>query len=170
MLGIIILFPIWLFGVALRFIKLPGPLKKGYIAPDFYGFLFLSVFLSITHPCLWSHYLVGVAFGLLILFHQDNPRIGFHLFKKPASFLADFSFSIYAYHLPIMFITLTIFRDWVGLDIRLTNAGPVEWLIYLGLLIGILITIYILYYLTERHTYVFRKWLELKLGVIKKHG
>lgn len=160
--GIIELLPVWLMGVGIRFIKTPLINNKLSLL-CIYPLFIAAIYYSNTKPFLFSHYTVGITFCLLLLYYQQNKNFNLHRFNKPAKFLADYSFSIYAFHLPIMFLILAFCRIKMNFGIRYTNAGITQWLIYISLLLTILTILYMFYTLTEKNTYSFRKWLKSKL-------
>jgi peptidoglycan/LPS O-acetylase OafA/YrhL len=161
--NIINLFPIWLIGVGARFIT-PSTffLKKKWLILTYILFAG-SILFSNMHSTLLTNTMVGLLFSTLLILHRGNTLINFKILKKPANILSDFSFSMYAFHLPIMFLLLAFFKNKIGFDIRYTNAHYNEWLIYLVILTMLITGTYILYFLTEKNTYKLRTWLLNKI-------
>ncbi len=155
--SIIQFLPLWLIGVGVRTINIPPKFKHLFLVPLLYGALALTVYHSNTVHSLISNYLVGLVFSIIILYHKNNDAINFTKIQRPAAFIADFSFSIYAFHVPIMFLMRTLLFNYTDYNSRLTNAGFTEWIIYLLLLIGILSFTYLCYLLSEKHTYKLRE-------------
>jgi peptidoglycan/LPS O-acetylase OafA/YrhL len=162
---IIQLFPLWILGAVIRLVPPPIFLKKKIFLGLFYIFFFLSIGYSNIYHTLLGNYLVGIAFSLLILFHSVSTVINFRSIKRPATFLANISFSLYAIHLPIMFLLLALFQHITPFNERLINAGFTEWGFYLGLLLIIMILSFVFYQITEKHTYFIRKRAYLRLKI-----
>ena len=167
--NIINLFPIWLMGVVARFITPPAYLKNYKWLVLSYIFLIISIFISNINSNILSNSIVGISFSLLLIIQKEFNKIDFKHVKKPAKLLSDFSFSMYAYHLPIMFLLLVISVKVFGIEIRFINASFWEWLLYLGLLSLLVFSTYILYYITERYTYSIRSWLYKIFQIKNKH-
>jgi peptidoglycan/LPS O-acetylase OafA/YrhL len=154
---IIQLFPLWLLGVGIRLITLPEYFKKIIFLPVLYVLLLASIYVSNTNSTVLTNFIVGITFSLLILYHQNNRSVNCSKLKGIASFFSEFSFSIYAIHLPIMFALLAIMYAHSSYSSRVVNAGIKEWFVYLVLFIIILVVSFFFYFITEKHTYLIRK-------------
>ncbi|BBG66607.1 acyltransferase family protein [Hydrogenimonas sp.] len=151
---IILYFLIWLLGMAIWFIdenllnKLPYP-----------GFLLTALFISVV---AYSRYisgfigdlLVGIIFGLIIIYFKSIPKIPRIVERtiqtKLNAFLADFSYSLYLLHFPFMLLLVNIFYL-IFYDFKKTVSYS-NFLFFLCMIILIYCYSYFIYFLTEKHT------------------
>jgi peptidoglycan/LPS O-acetylase OafA/YrhL len=74
-------------------------------------------------------------------------------------FFADFSFSLYVLHLPLIFLLEHVALAQFGLR-QLSPSDPLHFAIYLGMLAALLVGSYLSYLMFESHTYRIRRLLK----------
>jgi hypothetical protein len=158
-------FPIWLLGIACRFKFDFRDFKNESLIFLVSLLMFLAVIaIGTLYENLISDYFVGVFFGFF-LFCLQNIRIQIN--KKVhylAIFLSSFSFTLYAIHFPIEFSVYEVLKYFSLLDIRLKDAGFVNWLILLLIIIFVYFISFVIYSFTEKnYEKVRQKVLQIKL-------
>jgi peptidoglycan/LPS O-acetylase OafA/YrhL len=84
--------------------------------------------------------------------------VSFEILPNFFKWLASFSFSLYAIHIPVVFVTLAVFQN-VGLPTHKLSAGPTAFAEF-TLCVAIAIAVACVFSLaTERQTDVLRRWL-----------
>lgn len=164
--GILQLFPVWLAGTVLAL--LPPPrlgMRSRIVAALLYSplpFLFAKVH---GIPGLLSDYLFGVAtfFFLWVMLSATGRARQDTFFTKTSRSLARSSYTLYVVHVPFVILLTSLF------------LGDLRWIpdaqhLFKGLAIlaATLLYAYLIASLTEFHTDSIRRWIEVKLGLVKK--
>jgi len=163
---IMILFPLWLLGVLIRFIPPMNWIKKAYFGYLFLFLLIISIFYSNYFSTLFGNYLVGISFALNILYwmNQQNSSIVNNSTKKLVDFVANFSFSLYAIHYVLINYFVALIKN-NGYAIRFQNANLIHWSVYIIIAIAITAISYFFYWLFEKRTFILRKWFNKLLQI-----
>ncbi|MGE3298517.1 MAG: acyltransferase family protein [Porticoccaceae bacterium] len=151
-LPVLLMFPIWLCGVAIR--GLPVPRRPG-------GWLLATSLLALTLALgassllrdMRGDYLVGIATAFLIVGLRGVPPVQRQWFSLGRR-LAAMSFSLYAVHYPLNALILGRF-----VPSRLSVADPTAWVSLLVLALGMASICFLVYASFERHTPRMRAWL-----------
>lgn len=109
--------------------------------------------------------LLSGLFLVLLCSLQDAPAATGPVAKKlaPVShFFADFSFSIYMVHIPIIYTLMHWSPQLFGFK-QLSARSPMHFLYYLAMLVAIIAGAWLFYRLFESHTYRVRRWAKQKL-------
>ena len=130
---ILIFFGVWLLGVA-------ASLWTKRIPPWWLAACLLTPILLVARaevlkvPYGWQ-YLLGVAFALVIVSLGNGSRRWF--FSKPSAYLADFSYSVYLIHFPVLMFVLSVGFESFGFGIRgpFSLAGLVWYIGVIGIAI-----------------------------------
>lgn len=173
-LRFVFFFGLWLIGAfAFRVSckSLGRPILSVFV---FFLFLTASRFNSTpTYPgnaidCL---IIIGIAisFAWVVISYREKEFRILDLSAKLNKGMADFSFSLYAFHFPIMLFLVAAISSLFGLnEIRdgLSPASPVAVALYMGVLMATLLISWLFWYLTERHTGFLR--VKLRSVMMKK--
>lgn len=161
---IILYFAIWLLGVAFSRIRIDcGSLARcAWLVPLLAAAAYfrltgdndkfdqstlgMDLFLSLMFLVLLSSLQFKVAPTSKIA--RPLTRIG--------NFFAEFSFSLYVLHLPLIFLLKHVVLTQFGLS-QLSPSEPLHFAIYLGMLGTLLLGSYLSYLLFESHTYRIRR-------------
>jgi peptidoglycan/LPS O-acetylase OafA/YrhL len=162
-----IYFTIWLLGVGVAVREKPF-LPIGVIPSSI---LFLGCLLiwqifrknEIQGYDVWREYpldlLIAVSFANLLLAMRACERLLMLPLEAMHKRFAEFSFSLYAIHTPVINFTLAMLVvAWPGLKFPLMPQQHVAYLIYAIVLITSLAAAYFLYLIAERHNYAVRNW------------
>ncbi len=167
--GILIVFPLWLAGVALFWLPAPSftPRAGRYLriaATLIYAPIFFALGRMSSLNGVASDYGFAVAtFFFLRVLLSDNERYPPAARSARVSReLARFSYTLYAAHLPF----LAFFTALMVGEVR-WNPTPVHILAGMGLLFAVLIYSYVLAFMTEFRTDALRQYLEKLFGM---HG
>lgn len=162
-------FSIWLLGVGFSRVKIEcGPAVR-------YCWLALTVMV-------WAYYrltadlskfdfntlLPDILCSIMVLLFlsslhfKPSPTAVFRYTAKASNFFANFSFSLYVLHIPLMrLLEHWLFTQW---NIRqLSPHEPFDFLLYLAMLAVLLGGSYISYLLFESHTYLPRRFIKRML-------
>jgi peptidoglycan/LPS O-acetylase OafA/YrhL len=155
------LYPIWLMGVAARLVARRRPFGWGVTVA---AFMVLPISLLATRlglaPRLPSLYLLGLSLGLLI---SAAPLLRLEAASRINQHLAAFSYSLYAFHFPLV-VFLLAFLQQVGLfDQRVPPTAP-GWALITLAACGVYGAAFLLSRLTERHTFALRQHLRRLIG------
>jgi peptidoglycan/LPS O-acetylase OafA/YrhL len=148
---ILIFFGVWLLGAS-------ASLWTKRVPPWWLAACFLIPILIVARaeilkvPYGWQ-YLLGVAFALVIVSLANGSRRWF--FSKPSAYLADFSYSVYLIHFPVlMFVTSAVFSlTRYGIKIQFDAIGLI-WFVAVFQLTILLAWVVSLF--TERKTEALR--------------
>jgi peptidoglycan/LPS O-acetylase OafA/YrhL len=130
---ILIFFGVWLLGAS-------ASLWTKRVPPWWLAACFLIPILIVARaeilkvPYGWQ-YLLGVAFALVIVSLANGSRRWF--FSKPSAYLADFSYSVYLIHFPVLMFVLSVGFESFGFGIRgpFSLAGLVWYIGVIGIAI-----------------------------------
>lgn len=104
---------------------------------------------------------IGIALGISIAISSKSLTT-FPLLPRFAAWAASFSYSLYATHLPIVFLLIAIFQN-MGLPKVRMVPGPLPFMAFCACVISSLLFAYVFSLLTERNTAKFRAYLRSKL-------
>lgn len=108
---VLLCFPIWLLGAWMARVRLPRPgrlLSQGILVA--YPLLFFGTIKLHVLPGLWQDYGLGLATGalLLVLLGRRERADAARLRNRFARGLANFSFTLYVAHLPLMLLLTSL--------------------------------------------------------------
>lgn len=165
--SITLYFSIWLLGAVFSRVRLEcsAQLRVGLILL----LSALSVFLRLTGgsddmaPASYPQYLLLSVLLVLLLsstvVKADPRKKHVARIKATATFLSNFSFSLYVVHIPVMGML-----GWLGLQILGSNQLDANNLVHLGIygamLAAVVVFAYGFYSLFEAHTWQVRRWLK----------
>ena len=156
---ILLMFPLWLFGVAARFIPAARLAAAPYVQRVCYAFagfaLFFGsvVFSNVRRNAISDYVLAGGTVTVILLTKSFRPmQAPWVSFGKT---LAACSFTLYAVHYP-----LNLLLQGLLVPGRISHAGITEWLGLAGLALAQCALCYLVYLLFERHTPAVRRRLE----------
>ncbi len=159
--GLILLYPVWLMGVVARFavgrIRLGWPVVAAATA---------ALLVSLTAkrfglllPTV-GDYAIGASVALLI---SSAPLLGIRFAARLNKALADFSYSLYAAHFPLVLFILAGFQE-AGRFERRVPVSPAHLAVFVGAALAVYGATYLLARATERHTATVRQWLKRRLA------
>lgn len=162
--GITAYFAIWLLGVALSRVRIdcqPG-LRWAWLLP----LAALSAYFRLTGDNdRFDQTTLGMDFALSLMLLALLSSLQFtpgptSIFAQPLArigkFFADFSFSLYVLHLPLIFLLKHLARTQFGLR-QLSPSEPWHFALYLAMLAVLLLGSYLSYLLFESQTYRIRR-------------
>jgi peptidoglycan/LPS O-acetylase OafA/YrhL len=161
---IIMYFAIWLLGVAFSRIRIACTLgiRLAWLAP----LLAASAYFRLTadndrfdQTTLGMDLLLSLMFLALLSSLQFKATATSVLARPLANigkFFADFSFSLYVLHLPLIFLLKHLVVTKLGID-QLSPGEPLHFVIYLGMLTTLLLGAWLSYLLFESQTYRIRR-------------
>ena len=164
--GILPLFPVWLAGTVLAL--LPPPrigARTRIVAAVVYSPLAFLFAKAHGIPSLFSDYLFGIAtfaFLWVVLSATGRANQG-TLFTRASRSLARSSYTLYVVHVPFVILLTALFlgdQRWVP-DAPHIAKG-------IAILAVTMIYAYLIASVTEFHTDSIRRWIEGKLGLVKK--
>lgn len=162
--GIIVYFAIWLLGVAFSRVRIDCQtgLRWAWLLP----LAALSVYFRLTgdndrfdQTTLGMDFLLSLMLLALLSSLQFRPAPASTLAQPLARigrFFADFSFSLYVLHLPLIFLLKQVALTQFGLR-KLSPSEPLHFALYLGMLAVLLLGSYLSYLLFESQTYRIRR-------------
>jgi peptidoglycan/LPS O-acetylase OafA/YrhL len=154
---VVALFPIWLMGVAARYC---WPIT----VPRYLAIILMIVTLGLKRlypgsafEVLQDH-AIGISFFLWLcaLDKQENPILPASIFNRFDKWAADWSFTLYAAHVPILATVAWVMTNKLE-PLALDTDKPKTWFVYIVCLLGTLIACYVLSLMTEKHTTKIRK-------------
>jgi peptidoglycan/LPS O-acetylase OafA/YrhL len=168
---IILYFAIWLLGVAFSRVRIEcgTGLRCAWLVP----LVAASAYLRLTADNdRFDHTTLGMDLALSLMFLTLLSSLQFR--AAPAStlarplarignFFANFSFSLYVLHLPLIFLLQHVALTRFGLR-RLSPGEPLHFVIYLGMLATLLLGSYLSYLLFESQTYRIRRIVKGVVG------
>jgi peptidoglycan/LPS O-acetylase OafA/YrhL len=116
-----------------------------------------------------SALVVGFAFALVLLAVRSSPSDAPLPGERGHRWLADFSYSVYLGHYPLLVLLLAAFQSRFGWGIQ-AEAGPAAFLLILGLIPILYTYAFGLSLFTERQTPRLRRWLMGLLPVPNSRG
>ena len=167
---ILLYFSVWLLGVAFSRIRIEcgNGMRWGWLVP----LAAVSVYFRMTldNDAFEVHTVVqdlvcSLVFLAFLSSLQFKAAPGSRLFRPLArvgKFFAEFSFSLYVLHLPLIGLLQYWALDHFGLR-KLSPDAPLHYAIYLGMLAFLLAGSYLSYRLFESHTYRLRRMVKRRL-------
>lgn len=161
---ILMYFVVWLLGVAFSRVRIDcsAGFRYAVLAP----LLAASVFFRLTgENDRFDHLTIGMDLLLSLLLLVLLSSIQFkvaptstlaHPLATVGQFFANFSFSLYVLHLPLIFLIKHLALTQFGLH-AFSPSDPLHFVIFLCLLATIVLCAYVFYLLFEAHTYRIRK-------------
>lgn len=107
---------------------------------------------------------LGVLFANLIAAMRVAPRLRMPPARRLHQHLAEFSFSLYCLHTPILMAYAAGLMTWFGTGWQMVPRGVVDWAIVAGGLILCLASSYLLSLVTEKRTPALRRWIFDRAG------
>ncbi len=161
--GVMWSFPIWLLGAAIAYIKPTDRFERvrRYL-PWLTGGLLAAVLLA-TRAWVWpaEDFVLGVACALWVLSVVASPRAtepATHRLWHFGTRTAAFSYSLYAIHLPLVFLVRAALGEHMANGGR-NQLDAVALVSYTLVLIGIVLLSWCFGHLTEAQTPTLRRWL-----------
>lgn len=161
---IILYFAIWLLGVAFSRVRIECGIATRYLW--LLPLAVASVYFRLTgdndrfdQTTLGMDLLLSVMFLILLCSLQFKAAPTSKLappLARIGKFFAEFSFSLYVLHLPLIFLLKHVALTQFGLR-QLSPSEPLHFAIYLGMLATLLLGAYLSYLLFEMHTYRIRR-------------
>lgn len=161
---IVMYFMIWLLGVAFSRVRIDctAGLRYAWLLP----LLAASAYFRLTadndrfdRTTLGMDLMLSLMFLALLSslrFRAAPASQAARALAKAGKFFADFSFSLYVLHLPMIFLLKHIAATRLGLD-QLSPADPWHFALYLGMLCTLLLGAYLSSLLFESQTYHIRR-------------
>jgi peptidoglycan/LPS O-acetylase OafA/YrhL len=164
--GILLLFPIWLFGTVLALVPPPRLGNRTRIlAAILYSPLAFIFAKEHGIPGAGGDYLFGIAtFAFLwVMLSATGRADGRALFTRLSRSLARSSYTLYVVHVPFVILLTALFLG----DQRWVPNAP-HILKGLGILAIAMLYAYLVASVTEFNTDSIRRWIEIKLGLVRK--
>lgn len=176
-LPILLYFSIWLMGAACSRIKIKTGTAMRCV---FLGvFVALSVFFRLrgsNNDLGWRSLPQDVIFSIALLlfltsiqFKWTTETATLTALRRLGKVFADFSFTLYVIHIPLISIILA-FNPFLSGGGRLTPNNPYHLVIYLGIFLGIVGAAYLFHLPFEANTYRVRNFLKRMLATRKLSG
>lgn len=146
----------WLFGVGVY--RLQGTLRVPLVMSLALFALGLGVMRLEWLDGYWPSYLVGLGFSGLLLSLRTLP---FPHFPRLNQHLADFSYSLYLVHFPMLAFVLSALHTLTGTGLRMDNS-PLTLLLFGAVAVAVLLAAYVFSLFSEARTGSVR-------SLIKKH-
>ena len=161
-------FGLWLIGFAVGLVRARWaayPLIAAAALFGWLGFLRLNDAWFDAHLDwkLASQYVMAILFAWLILSMSYKPSRLFEWLQPFNKFMADFSYSLYLIHFPVMIFLIAVLGQVTGLDGFYTAFNPTDpmaLISYLGLIVVIILVSWAFAQMTEKHTAKLRNWLK----------
>lgn len=149
--SILLYFVLWVLGAFIPFIHPPKILKWPLMA-----FFLANIIFSRLHllPTFWNDLLLSITFTLFLASFKD---INFSFLPKMNRILADFSYSLYIYHFPVLLLAVSALNHHGWNQNR--QPSLFGFVLFLQMVIGIYILSFALGYPIEKATPKFRSWL-----------
>lgn len=168
---IVMYFAIWLLGVAFSRIRIAcsGWLRCAWLLP----LLATSAYFRLTadndrfdRTTLGMDFLLSLMFLALLAslqFRATSTSALARPLARTGQFFAEFSFSLYVLHLPLIFLLQHLLQTHLGLR-QLSPEEPLHFAIYLAMLGTLLFGAYLSYLLFESRTYRLRRVIKALAG------
>jgi peptidoglycan/LPS O-acetylase OafA/YrhL len=114
-----------------------------------------------------AHYGLALVFGWLILAVRNHRIASLEKIAELNRFMADFSYSLYLIHFPLLLLAIAVLGKLTGIEGYLQGFSPTDTMgiaSYLGLVAFIIAMSWLFAQATEQHTKHLRNWLKLKLS------
>lgn len=153
-ISIIKLFVLWLIGASIWYIKKPI-IEKPIISLTIFLIVFTSSFMDFFHHSPFgfiSEVGIATSFALIInslIFYEKNTVNRYY--RRISHVFADFSYSLYLLHFPLLYVLNAILIKYVGIkDIQIDTFKGV--LVFFCILIIVYIYSFFIYFFTEKYT------------------
>ena len=164
-------FIVWGIGVLARVWK--GPVFKRPLIPTALFILVLLVIRAVMRrdmsENIWylflADLLLAVSLYLLLASVLRQPEAQTSVFL--AAFhkrIASFSYSLYAVHMPLLFLLSALSKLWFGFGTVDVVQHSSQWLLVLTTMAICITFAYLFSLATERHTFPLRKWVFARIG------
>lgn len=151
---ILIFFGVWLLGAA-------ASVWTKRVPPWWLAACFLIPILIVARaevlkvPYGWQYFL-GVAFALVLVSLANGSRRWF--LSKPSAYLADFSYSVYLIHFPVLMIVLSLAFSLTGFGIKI-QFGTIGFIWFAVVFALAILCSWLVSLFTERKTEILRMFL-----------
>jgi peptidoglycan/LPS O-acetylase OafA/YrhL len=155
-------FLVWLLGVLVR--CKPRPLiGKQYALLVFVGAVALSRVAIPGSLSVAADVMVGGAFALLLNSQQQRPGNLARSWNAFHKFMAQFSYSLYVFHFPLVVCLVSCVFEFTGVGIQL-QPTPLAYCFFLIVLLAAYLYAFLLSRLVERRTPRIRRMLAVAVG------
>ena len=125
------------------------------------GALLLARSEVLKVPYGWQ-YLLGMAFALMLLYLAKSSRLW--VFSKPSAYLADFSYSVYLIHFPVLMFVVSVAFSLTGYGIKVPfGAAGLIW--FAVVFASAILFAWLVSMFTERNTHLVRVWFYSTLQI-----
>lgn len=170
--NILLLFPLWILGVLIRFIP-SFKILKSSVTVIISVFIFLaslavSSLLRDDKYLMPTSYMVGICFALMLLLLQhSNKSIFPFIIAKPKvwAFLASFSFSLYAFHFVFQKFLYEWLKTYVKIPMRIHDANFSYWMLFVSIILVVYVFAYLFYLISEKQTIRVRRAIYKLLNI-----
>ena len=170
-------FPIFVLGSFLRLV--PEKSVKPYI--NIFSAIILILLFSVTvglsaiYRCIVWYYLLAISFSALIVLlsrfrFPDSLKKQADKLKilKIGAFFASFSFTLYTVHYPLQMFIIDFLRDRFNVNFPFHEANAINWFYFVILNICVYIFCYVIYLVTEKHTFIVINYILTVYGRLQK--
>jgi peptidoglycan/LPS O-acetylase OafA/YrhL len=162
--AITLYFALWLLGAAFSRIRIDcGTTLRIIVLAVAAGILAYYRFFGSNDDLVPASFVQDVICSLPILLLLSSLQMKIDPASRPlrragavAKFFSDFSFTLYVMHVPMIILLRHAGRTWFGRD-RLAPDAPLDYAIYLGMAALIVASAYLVYLLSEAHTFRVRR-------------
>ena len=170
-------FPIFVLGCFLRLVpeKVIKPYTNIFSAIILILLFFVTVGLSAIYRSIVWYYLLAISFSALIVLlsrfrFPDSLKKQADKLKilKISAFFASFSFTLYTVHYPLQMFIIDFLRDRFNINFPFHGANAINWFYFVILNICIYIFCYVIYLMTEKHTFVVTNYILTVYGRLHK--
>jgi peptidoglycan/LPS O-acetylase OafA/YrhL len=167
---IMLYFALWLLGAAFSRIRIDcGPVVRAALLGTVVACVLYSRMRGNPNLFNLDSFVLDLAYGLPLLAYLSsmqrplNPGAPWTRRIAPvAHLLSEFSFTLYVIHVPVIKLMRHIGMQAFGRG-RLSPSEPLDYAIYLGMLLALLLAAYVSYLLFESHTFRIRRALKSAL-------
>ncbi len=160
---------VWVLGVVIRF--LPRALIPWSWVAISLALAAVVVCARLPHWYPWAHLLadgllaVAIANVLLTLMHHQRPMVALPGGRLHSA-LADFSYSLYLLHFPMLVLVSAASQTWFGVGLSMMPSGWLPFVLLALAMVLLYLYAWSVSLITERHTAMVRelltRWLRLK--------
>jgi peptidoglycan/LPS O-acetylase OafA/YrhL len=110
---------------------------------------------------------IGVSYALMVIgvYHYNGK---FFFWQKLHQHLADFSYSLYLVHFPLLVFLMAVSHDKIGARIMM-QPDFYSFVLFICMLCVLYAFSYAFFWFTERHTYKLRQWLRMRVFCVYSH-